>query len=105
MKAEMGVLSGSAPLLLGINGGTLLAASFVGGGKPMVKSRSFLEDIVSEGGDAEVSRLQMLIWNGVLGLVFIWQSLADWQMPTFDAQLTTLLGISATAYVGYKAAK
>lgn len=105
MKAQMGVLSGSAPLLLGINGGTLLASAFVGGGKPLCKSRSFLEDIVSEGGEAEISRLQMLVWNGVLGLIFIWQSLAEWKMPTFDAHLITLLGISATAYVGYKAAK
>jgi hypothetical protein len=103
MKAQMDVLSGSAPLLLGINGGTLLASSFVGSARP-VPSRSFLEDIVSEGGQAEISRLQMLIWNGVLGLVFIWQSLADWQMPTFDPYLTTLLGISSTAYVGYKVA-
>ena len=69
-----------------------------------MRSRSFLEDIVSEGGEAEISRLQMIIWNGVLGLVFIWQSLADWQMPTFDPYLTTLLGISSTAYVGYKVA-
>lgn len=102
MKAQMDVLSGSAPLLLGINGGTLLASSFVGSGKPMVRSRSFLEDIVSEGGDAEISRLQMLVWNGLLGVVFVWQSVSDWQMPTFDSYLTTLLGISSTAYVGYK---
>lgn len=105
MKAQMDVLSGSAPLLLGINGCTLLASSFVGGGRPMLKSKNFLEDIVSEGGEAEISRLQMLVWNGILGLVFIWQSLADWQMPTFDSYLTTLLGISSTAYVGYKATK
>jgi len=104
MKAQMDVLSGSAPLLLGINGGTLLASSFVGSSGKTVASRSLLEDIVSEGGEAEISRLQMLIWNGVLGVVFIWQSLADWQMPTFDPYLTTLLGISSTAYVGYKVA-
>ena len=70
MKAQMDVLSGSAPLLLGINGGTLLAASFVGSSGRSVRSRSFLEDIVSEGGEAEISRLQMLVWNGVLGVVF-----------------------------------
>ncbi len=105
MKAQMDVLSGSVPLLLGINGGTLLASSFVGSGKPLYKSRSFLEDIISEGGEAEISRLQMLVWNGVLGVIFIWQSLAEWIMPKFDDQLITLLGISATAYVGYKAAK
>lgn len=47
----------------------------------------------------------MLVWNGVLGVVFIWQSLSNWEMPTFNENLMTLLGISSTAYVGYKAAK
>jgi len=44
----------------------------------------------------------MLIWNVVLGLVFMWQSVFEWKMPEFDATLMTLLGISSTAYVGFK---
>ena len=123
----MNVLSGSAPLLLGINGGTLLAATWVTdsnrrkadnaaalnneGAAPLptpevpLPSRGFLTDIISEGQDAEVSKLQMLVWNGVLGVVFFWESLSDWQMPSFNENLMTLLGISSTAYVGYKASK
>ncbi|MGV3663987.1 MAG: hypothetical protein ACO1TE_27695 [Prosthecobacter sp.] len=126
MQGSMNVLSGSAPLLLGINGGALLAASWVSDSKRKkaqteaeagagaeadaadptpIASRGFLTDIISEGRDAEVSKLQMLVWNGVLGVAFIWQSLSDWEMPTFNEHLMTLLGISATAYVGYKASK
>lgn len=114
MQGSMNVLSGSAPLLLGINGGTLLAAAWVtdsqrrkasGAGSPPIATRGFLTDIVSEGADAEVSKLQMLVWNGVLGVVFVWETLSDWEMPKFNENLMTLLGISATAYVGYKASK
>jgi hypothetical protein len=127
MEGDMNVLSGSAPLLLGINGGTLLAATWVTDSKrgkadnaaavvnegaapppsPVapLPTRGFLTDIISEGQDAEVSKLQMLVWNGVLGVVFFWESLSDWQMPSFNENLMTLLGISSRAYIGYKASK
>lgn len=126
MQGSMNVLSGSAPLLLGINGGALLAATWVSDSKRKkaqaqteagdapdpgaadaapIASRGFLTDLISEGRDAEVSKLQMLVWNGILGVVFLWQTLSDWEMPTFNEHLMTLLGISATAYVGYKASR
>jgi hypothetical protein len=47
----------------------------------------------------------MLVWNGILGVIFVWQSMFQWSMPEFDATLMTLLGISSAAYVGYKFAK
>jgi hypothetical protein len=50
----------------------------------------------------EISRLQMLVWNFILGIVFIWQSVFQWTMPTFDPMLMTLLGISSATYVGFK---
>ncbi|OYW77314.1 MAG: hypothetical protein B7Z37_04915 [Verrucomicrobia bacterium 12-59-8] len=113
MQGSMDVLSGSAPLLLGINGGTLLAASWVTSNQknrvapdvppPLIPHDTFLKDIITEGKEAEIAKLQMVVWNGVLGVVFIWQCLSDWEMPKFSEQLMTLLGISATAYVGYKA--
>jgi hypothetical protein len=65
-------------------------------------SQGFFNDLISEKGEPEVSRLQMLVWNVVLGLVFIWQSVFEWKMPEFDATLMTLLGISSTAYLGFK---
>jgi hypothetical protein len=127
MEGDMNVLSGSAPLLLGINGGTLLAATWVTGAKrrsaenpetteegdstlpktfdDSVPSRGFLTDLISEGRETEISKLQLVVWNGVLGVVFIWECLSDWQMPTFNEYLMTLLGISSTAYVGFKASR
>lgn len=126
MEGDMNVLSGSAPLLLGINGGTLLAATWLSGrnkapatsdlqsagdstGETLVANEAptcgFLTDLISEGGETEISKLQLVVWNGLLGVVFIWECLSDWQMPTFNEYLMTLLGISSTAYVGFKAAK
>ncbi len=119
MTDNVNNLSGSAAILLGINGATLLFAtarqsspsvSATPGtppppASPPLASRGFLLDLISEGGEPEASRMQMLVWNGVLGLVFAWQTVATWTMPTFDATLMTLLGISSTAYVGFKFAK
>ena len=153
MTDDYNNLSGSAPVLLGINGVTLLFAASIGsrgpnaasapaalvggaptaappaapavapaGGAPAAASpvvpiavvpaapvvavpavtQGFFNDLVSEGGTPEVSRLQNLVWNGVLGIVFAWQTLNQWKMPEFNATLMTLLGISATTYVGFK---
>ncbi|WP_395753233.1 hypothetical protein [Prosthecobacter sp.] len=105
MKGEMKVLSATAATLLGISGTTLAASSFLGasrGMKPQKATQGFLADIISESGEPEISRLQMLVWNGVLGVVFVWQTLENWVMPDFDPNLNALVGISSTAYVGYK---
>ncbi|MFN0080535.1 MAG: hypothetical protein ACKVY0_29050 [Prosthecobacter sp.] len=105
MRMDVQVLSGSAPLLLGIHGSTLLAASFIKASRQvqnLTPTQGFLMDLVTEGGEAEVSRLQMVVWNVVLGVVFVWQTFARWEMPEFDANLMALMGISSTAYVGYK---
>ncbi len=105
MRMDVSVLSGSAPLLLGIHGSTLLAASFVKASRELqdlTPTRGLLMDLLTEGREAEISRLQMVVWNGVLAVVFVWQTFDRWEMPQFDANLMTLLGISSTAYVGYK---
>ena len=96
------ILSGSAPILLGLQGTTLLVATGFGRAKGARVSQGFFADLISEGGVPEISRLQMLVWNFILGIVFIWQSVFQWTMPTFDPMLMTLLGISSATYVGFK---
>lgn len=99
------ILSGSAPILLGIQSTTLAISARFGRDPNAPPSRGFFTDLISESGEAEVSRLQMLVWNGVLGVIFLWQSIFQWSMPEFDPTLMTLLGISSAAYVGFKLAK
>lgn len=103
MGEHRNTLSKSVPLLLGIQGGTMLiSAGFARVRGAVRTSEGFFTDLISEAGEAEVSRLQMLVWNLVLGVVFLWQSIFEWKMPEFDATLMTLIGISSTAYVGFK---
>jgi hypothetical protein len=102
MGEHRNILSGSAPILLGIQGTTLAITAKFGRDPNAPASRGFFKDLISESGEAEVSRLQMLVWNGILGVIFVWQSMFQWSMPEFDATLMTLLGISSAAYVGYK---
>src|ERR1017187_1881033 len=77
--AQMGehrnILSGSAPILLGIQGATLIVATGFGRSSNALASRGFFQDLISENGEPEVSRLQMLVWNGILGIIFLWQSI------------------------------
>lgn len=96
------IISGSAPILLGLQGTTLLVAAGFGRTKAPRPSQGFFNDLISEGGDPEIARLQMLVWNFMLGIVFIWQSVFQWTMPTFDPTVMTLLGISSATYVGFK---
>ncbi len=105
MGEHRNILTGSAPILLGIQGTTLALATKFGRDPNAPASRGFFRDLISESGEAEVSRLQLLVWNGILGVIFLWQSIFQWKMPEFDATLMTLLGISSAAYVGFKIAK
>jgi hypothetical protein len=105
MGEHRNILSGSAPILLGIQGTTLALATGFGRDPNAPASRGFFGDLLSESGEPEVSRLQLLVWNGILGVIFLWQSIFQWSMPEFDATLMTLLGISSAAYVGFKIAK
>jgi hypothetical protein len=102
MGEHRNILSKTVPLLLGIQGTTMLISAGYGRTKNAKPSQGFFSDLISEAGEAEVSRLQMLVWNLVLGVVFLWISMFEWKMPEFDATLMTLLGISSTAYVGFK---
>jgi hypothetical protein len=105
MGEHRNILSGSAPVLLGIQGTTLALTTKFGRDPNAPASRGFFQDLISESGEPEVARLQMLVWNGILGVIFLWQSIFQWSMPEFDATLMTLLGISSAAYVGFKLAK
>jgi hypothetical protein len=102
MGEHRNIISGSAPILLGLQGTTLLVAAGVGRTNAPRPSQGFFNDLISEGGDPEIARLQMLVWNFMLGVVFIWQSVFQWTMPTFDPTVMTLLGISSATYVGFK---
>ena len=47
-------------------------------------------------------RFQIVVWTLVLGMVFVSNVLNDLVMPTFDASVLVLMGISSGTYLGFK---
>jgi hypothetical protein len=61
-----------------------------------------LYDLLADRDTVGFHRFQLLVWNVVLGGVFLWQTWNDLNMPEFDATLLGLLGLSAATFVGMK---
>ena len=64
--------------------------------------RGVVNDLLGEKGVITFHRFQMFVWTLLLGIIFIISVYNDLAMPTFDATLLGLLGISAGTYVGFK---
>jgi hypothetical protein len=47
-------------------------------------------------------RFQIVVWTLVLGIIFVSQVVTRLAMPTLDATLLTLMGISSGTYLGFK---
>lgn len=63
---------------------------------------SFLVDVLSDGQGIALHRMQLLVWNAILGVLFA-HHVATWiSMPAFDSTLLTLVGISGGTYLGFK---
>ncbi|MDB5286711.1 MAG: hypothetical protein JWR05_1660 [Mucilaginibacter sp.] len=113
-------LNDSILMLLGISGGTTGLASFIDYYKKKTVStvaaatgtpvqsisikmhRSFLEDILSDGTNLSVQRTQVVLWNFVLGVYFIWYVINNKSMPVFDNTLLILAGVSSVLYLSSK---
>ena len=67
--------------------------------------RSFSKDILSDGVNMSVQRVQTALWNFVLGLYFLWYVVTDKSMPDFNNTLLVLAGVSSALYVTSKPAE
>jgi hypothetical protein len=61
-----------------------------------------LYDILSDVNTLGFHRFQLLVWNFILGIVFLSEVWDNFSMPTFDSTVLGLLGISAATYAGFK---
>jgi peptidoglycan hydrolase CwlO-like protein len=66
------------------------------------KSNNFFVDVLSDTAGVSFHRFQIFAWTIVLGIIFGIQVYSALAMPTFDATLLALLGISAGTYLGLK---
>jgi hypothetical protein len=71
-----------------------------------IKSGGFWQDISSNFGDASAGlhRLQNIAFTLVFGGWFLMMTFQSGAMPSLSTMLLTLMGISGSAYVGFKAA-
>ncbi len=99
--------------LLGISGLTAVSARVVDAlpvqpaqqTPPPPVSVNFLRDIVTDGtpnGSVALHRVQIVLWNLILGAIFLWTALREFSFPVYGQSLLILAGIVNTTYVGFK---
>jgi hypothetical protein len=72
-------------------------------GDANVRSGGFLRDITSDYGQGTgLHRLQNILFTLAFGAWFLWVAFSEGAMPTLSATMLTLMGISGSAYVGFK---
>ena len=101
---DLALMNSSVLALIGISGATGLTAAGIdnAGDRQVPKTEGFFHDILTDASGITLPRLQLLLWNVVLGVIFLERVFSDLRMPAFDATTLGLLGISAGAYVGFK---
>jgi hypothetical protein len=102
------VITSSILVLLGINGATGLASVAIdkpspGTVAPQTETRSFLGDLVCDpAGSAQLHRIQMAAWTCILAVIFLWNTIWNFNFVNFDTNLLLLMGIANALYLGFK---
>ena len=65
-------------------------------------SGGFWTDLLSDQNGVSFHRFQIVVWTGVLSVIFIYTVYDSLAMPDFDAKLLGLMGISSGTYLGFK---
>jgi hypothetical protein len=119
-------LNKTALILLGIGSGTALTGAVAGNVKESLRKDgekklseeelnladrpkafrkggfAFLYDLLSDTDTVGFHRFQLIVWNVILGVIFVFWTWTDFAMPEFDSTILGLLGISAATFVGMK---
>ncbi len=102
------VISPAVLILMGIMAGTTTTGKLIDTDQiqnPSIVNRiqdmpseGFLNDILSDGNGVSISRLQIVAFNIIFGLIFIGYVVSQHVLYNFPATTLTLLGISSGAY-------
>lgn len=83
----------------------LVAAKAAITGDAQIRTRNPLADLLSDYGEsAGLHRLQNVAFTVIFGGWFVWLAFSEGAMPTLSNMMLTLMGISGSAYVGFKLA-
>ena len=118
--ASRDTLNETALILMGIGSATALSGAVAGKvrtplAQPIDSAQrpqffqtrfgAWIYDILSDENNIGFHRFQLIVWNVVLGLVFLDQTWSNFAMPEFNATLLGLLGLSGATFVGMKMAR
>jgi len=114
-------LNQTALILIGIGGATALSGAAVGKVRNSLANKTldpsqrpkffrtpfggWIYDILSDDDTIGFHRFQLIIWNLVLGAVFLEQTWSNFAMPEFSPTLLGLLGLSGATFIGMKIAR
>ncbi|MBT9503342.1 MAG: hypothetical protein IV092_19020 [Burkholderiaceae bacterium] len=83
----------------------LAAAEAAISGDPQLKTGGPLKDLLSDVDQgAGLHRLQNVMFTIGLGIAYVWLAFHEGSMPTLPSTMLALMGISGSAYVGFKMA-
>jgi len=106
---ELDTITESVLALIGIGAATAIGATMIdknktqtGDAVPVMTSRGFVRDVLSDGDGISLHRFQMFIWTLVLGVIFVASVYKNLSMPEFSTTLLGLMGISSGTYLGFK---
>jgi hypothetical protein len=81
---------------------TTAAVSPVGSTPKCARHLGFWKDILTDDSGFAFHRIQVVVWTLILGGVSLWSAYSKLTLPTFDANLLILMGISSGLYLGLK---
>lgn len=99
------VMTSNVLTLIGIAGVAGISARVIDqqGAQPQPSSGHYFADILSDGTSGlSIHRIQLLLWNIVLGAIFVWTAWYQFSFPEFDTNLLILAGLVNATYLGFK---
>jgi hypothetical protein len=86
---------------------SVAAQCFAAGRQSMRITNGLVTDLLSETSprDWDPHRAQVLLFSGIFGIYYIFQLNRMLALPSFSADVLTLLGISGATYLGFKVVK
>jgi hypothetical protein len=112
VKDNFNSINGTALILLGISAVTALSGTLISNTQvrqdlthtlQSKSSKGFMLDILSDESGVSIHRFQNLLFNLILGLIFLIRVYENLEMPSFSETILTLMGISSGTYAALKA--